>query len=102
MNTSGNPDCFVILRGGRNGPNYDPESIRRAKHDLLQAGRKPRVMVDCSHGNAEKNFRNQSKVAKSVGEQISSGDTDILGVMIESNLHEGKCFAYTSSNIPSN
>ncbi len=90
VSTSGNADCFVILRGGKHGPNYDQQSIKLVKDDLLQTGRKPRVMVDCSHGNSEKDFRNQVKVAVALGEQIAAGEQAILGVMIESNINEGK------------
>ncbi|QPG74672.1 3-deoxy-7-phosphoheptulonate synthase [Brettanomyces nanus] len=85
--TTGNKDCFVILRGGKQGPNYDPKSIAVAKSKLPE-GRV--LMVDCSHGNSQKDFRNQPVVCASVAEQISNGESKIIGVMIESNINEGK------------
>ena len=89
VGTVGNPDCFVILRGGKRGPNYDAASIKEAKTKLEAKGLLPRLMVDCSHGNSEKNHKNQPKVAAVLGEQISQGETAIMGVMIESNINEG-------------
>ncbi|OJJ43227.1 hypothetical protein ASPZODRAFT_146249 [Penicilliopsis zonata CBS 506.65] len=89
VGTVGNPDCFVILRGGKKGTNYDAESIKEAKEKLTQKGLKPRLMVDCSHGNSLKDHRNQPKVAAVLAEQITAGETGIMGVMIESNINEG-------------
>ncbi|KAJ6123422.1 hypothetical protein N7512_005887 [Penicillium capsulatum] len=89
VGTVGNPDCFVILRGGKKGPNYDAASIADAKSKLIAKGLPPRLMVDCSHGNSEKNHKNQPKVAATLGEQIAAGETAIMGVMIESNINEG-------------
>lgn len=87
--TSGNEHGFVILRGGAKGTNYDRESIKSARDAL--GGKKQReiVMVDCSHGNSNKNHRNQPLVAKEVGDQMREGQDAIIGVMIESNIHEG-------------
>ena len=90
VGTVGNPDCFVILRGGKKGPNYDAASVTDAKNKLIAKGLPPRLMVDCSHGNSEKNHKNQPKVAATLGEQIAAGETAIMGVMIESNINEGK------------
>ncbi|KAH0536343.1 Phospho-2-dehydro-3-deoxyheptonate aldolase amt16 [Glutinoglossum americanum] len=89
VGTIGNEDCFVILRGGKTGTNYDAESIALAKEKLAKTGTQPRLMVDCSHGNSQKNHRNQPKVAAVIGEQIARGETSIMGVMIESNIDEG-------------
>jgi 3-deoxy-7-phosphoheptulonate synthase len=89
VGTTGNDDCFVILRGGSGGTNYDAESIATAKAALAKAGVREALMVDCSHGNSEKNHMNQPKVAKAVAEQIAAGETAIMGVMIESNIGEG-------------
>ncbi|GME33722.1 putative phospho-2-dehydro-3-deoxyheptonate aldolase protein [Neofusicoccum parvum] len=85
--TTGNSDCFVILRGGKKGPNYDSGSIGQAKEKL--AGTNPRLMVDCSHGNSQKQHKNQVKVAAALAQQISAGEDAIMGVMIESNIKEG-------------
>lgn len=89
VGTVGNEDCFVILRGGNAGTNYDARSIREAKQKLEAKGLSPRLMVDCSHGNSEKNHRNQPKVAGELAEQIRKGEEAIMGVMIESNINEG-------------
>jgi 3-deoxy-7-phosphoheptulonate synthase len=90
VGTVGNEDCFVILRGGKTGTNYDAESIALAKEKLAKTGTQPRLMVDCSHGNSQKNHKNQPKVAAVIGEQIARGETSIMGVMIESNINEGE------------
>ena len=92
VGTTGNEDCFVILRGGKRGTNYDPASIRDAKAALDKKGAPRRLMVDCSHGNSEKNHKNQPKVAEVVAQQIEAGEEAIMGVMIESNIHEGMRF----------
>jgi len=89
VGTLGNDDCFVILRGGSKGTNYDSKSINEAKIALAKANKKQRLMVDCSHGNSQKNHRNQPVVAAALAEQISLGEQSIMGVMIESNLDEG-------------
>jgi len=90
VGTVGNEDCFVILRGGTKGTNYDAKSIAEAKAALAKAGIKQRLMVDCSHGNSEKNHKNQPKVAAVLAEQIANGEEGIMGVMIESHINEGE------------
>lgn len=90
VGTVGNEDCFVILRGGTKGTNYDAESIKEAKEALLAKGLNARLMVDCSHGNSLKNHKNQPKVARTLADQIEAGDEAIMGVMIESHINEGK------------
>ncbi|RKF62610.1 Phospho-2-dehydro-3-deoxyheptonate aldolase, phenylalanine-inhibited [Erysiphe neolycopersici] len=89
VGTTGNEDCFVILRGGTQGTNYDAKCIHEAKKALVKAGFGGRLMVDCSHGNSLKDYRNQPKVAKVLAEQIQNGEDGIMGVMIESNINEG-------------
>ena len=89
VGTVGNEDCFVILRGGKKGTNYDEKSIAEAKEKLAKAGIRQRLMVDCSHGNSEKQHKNQPKVATALAEQIAKGEDSIMGVMIESNINEG-------------
>jgi 3-deoxy-7-phosphoheptulonate synthase len=96
VGTVGNEDCFVILRGGKSGTNYDRESIQEAKEKLKKMGINNRVMVDCSHGNSLKDHRNQPKVASTVAKQIAAGETGIMGLMIESNISEGKSFCFSS------
>jgi 3-deoxy-7-phosphoheptulonate synthase len=90
VGTVGNEDCFVILRGGTRGTNYDAESIAGAKAALQKAGLRQRLMVDCSHGNSLKNHKNQPKVAATLAEQIEKGEDAIMGVMIESHINEGE------------
>lgn len=90
VGTTGNEDCFVILRGGTKGTNYDATSIAEAKAALEKKGIRQRLMVDCSHGNSLKDHKNQPKVAAVLAEQIAKGENGIMGVMIESNIGEGK------------
>ncbi|OAA67338.1 phospho-2-dehydro-3-deoxyheptonate aldolase [Niveomyces insectorum RCEF 264] len=87
--TAGNEHGFVVLRGGTQGPNYSAEHIAAAKATLEKKGQKQAIMVDCSHGNSSKDHRNQPKVAQAIADQLRAGETAIIGVMIESNLHEG-------------
>ncbi|KAJ6781776.1 hypothetical protein PWT90_10734 [Aphanocladium album] len=89
VGTTGNDDCFAILRGGTKGTNYDAASIAEAKAALEKKGVSQRLMVDCSHGNSLKDHKNQPKVAKVLAEQIANGENAIMGVMIESNHNEG-------------
>lgn len=90
--TEGNEDTFVILRGGKSGTNFDSESVKKAQLELESKGinKKPRIMIDCSHGNSNKDHKNQPKVAQCVAEQIANGEDAICGLMIESNLVEGR------------
>lgn len=91
LQTAGNDDCHVILRGGsRTGPNYEEAHVRKAAADLTKAKLVPRVMVDCSHGNSSKVHSRQIDVAADLAQQISTGDSPIFGVMLESNLVEGR------------
>lgn len=87
--TSGNEHCFVILRGGAKGTNYDAKNIKQTREALRKKNLDEIMMVDCSHGNSLKNHDNQPKVAKVVGDQIRQGEDGIIGVMIESNIHAG-------------
>lgn len=89
VGTVGNEDCFVILRGGKKGTNYDAASIAEAKEALEKKGLRKRLMVDCSHGNSLKNHKNQPKVARDLAGQIAGGEDAIMGVMIESHINEG-------------
>ena len=100
VGTIGNEDCFVILRGGKQGTNYDAASIAAAKSKLATAGLRQRLMVDCSHGNSQKDHNNQPKVAKVIGEQIADGEEGIMGVMIESNINEGTSVSHRPPDYP--
>jgi 3-deoxy-7-phosphoheptulonate synthase len=89
--TLGNEDCHVILRGGsRTGPNFDDEHVRKAATLMENRGLPSRVMVDCSHGNSQKDYKKQRNVLEDVATQIQAGSPSIMGVMIESNLVEGR------------
>lgn len=88
--TRGNRDTHVILRGGRNGTNYDAESVPRTLAALRENGLPPRVMVDASHGNSSKDYRRQPTVIADVAEQVAQGQTGIIGVMLESFLEDGR------------
>ncbi|MGZ4787145.1 MAG: 3-deoxy-7-phosphoheptulonate synthase [Terriglobales bacterium] len=87
--TNGNPDCHVILRGGRKTVNYDAASIEEACTLLKKSGLRPQVMIDCSHANSNKDHTRQPAVCRDVASQIGDGDRRIIGVMIESNLVAG-------------
>lgn len=88
--TRGNTYCHIILRGGQDRPNYDPVSIIMTEEQLREAGLEPRIMVDCGHANSGKRPKLQAHVLKSVVQQRIDGNTSIIGVMIESNLREGR------------
>ncbi|KAL8921863.1 MAG: hypothetical protein Q9172_003796 [Xanthocarpia lactea] len=100
IHSTGNEDGFLILRGGNKGANYDAKSVAAAKRSLEEAGQRGVVMIDCSHGNSNKDYRNQPTVAAKVADQIRTGDRAIIGVMVESNIHEGR--QDTSAVEPSN
>jgi len=89
VSTAGNESCHLILRGGKNGPNYDKPEVDAAAAMLREQGLIESVMIDCSHGNSMKDYRNQPLVANAVAKQISEGSNVITSVMIESNLVAG-------------
>ncbi|RZL53726.1 MAG: 3-deoxy-7-phosphoheptulonate synthase [Variovorax sp.] len=88
VQTNGNPDCHVILRGGK-APNYDAASVGAACADLEAAKLPSRLMVDCSHANSSKQHQKQLEVAADVAAQIAGGSRDVFGVMLESHLNAG-------------
>ena len=89
VTTTGNPDGHLVLRGGKRGTNFHAEAVQEAAAALAKDGLQPRLMVDCSHGNSNKDYRRQSEVAAQVGEQLIAGSSPIMGVMIESHLVAG-------------
>jgi 3-deoxy-7-phosphoheptulonate synthase len=89
VETRGNDDCHIILRGGKS-PNYDAASVASACAELAKAKLVERLMIDCSHANAAKDYRRQSTVATDVAGQIAAGERRIVGLMVESNLVEGR------------
>jgi 3-deoxy-7-phosphoheptulonate synthase len=90
VSTRGNDDCHLILRGGASGPNYDAGSIARTVEAMEKSGVAPRIVVDCSHANSDKQHARQPDVARAVAEQVAAGDRSIVGVMLESFLVEGR------------
>ena len=90
VRTTGNPDGHLVLRGSNNGPNFSPGEIARARKQLLAAGLRPQLLVDCSHGNSNKEHTKQSRALREVVLQRSAGNTDIIGCMLESNINPGR------------
>ena len=90
VHTTGNPLGHLILRGGRSGPNYYVDKIEAAAESLMEAGLPANIMVDCSHANSRKDFRKQERVWHDVIRQRTAGNTSIIGLMLESNLNEGR------------
>ena len=88
--TTGNPDSHIILRGGSLGTNYDTASVDAACGALAQGGLPPQLMIDCSHANSSKQHSRQMLVARDIGSQMASGDSRIIGTMVESHLVEGR------------
>ncbi|SHO56998.1 3-deoxy-7-phosphoheptulonate synthase AroG [Vibrio quintilis] len=89
VETDGNPDCHIILRGGKE-PNYSEAHVQEVKQKLGAAGLPQKLMIDFSHANSSKQYQRQMVVADDVSAQISSGENTIFGVMIESHLVEGR------------
>ena len=87
--TAGNPDCHIILRGGK-VPNYDSVSVDTACREIERSGGRAALMIDASHDNSGKKPENQPKVLADIGAQVAGGDRRIVGVMIESNLVGGR------------
>ncbi len=90
METRGNRDAHIVLRGGRDGPNFDAASVAEAKAALAGAGVTSRIMIDCSHQNSAKDPSRQPLVLDAVLAQVEAGDDAIVGVMLESNLNAGR------------
>jgi len=89
VQTTGNPDVHIVLRGGNDRPNYFSEDIRKTEEMLAKASLNTAIMVDCSHANSFKNHERQEEVLVNVCEQIAAGNRSICSVMIESNLEAG-------------
>ena len=88
VQTNGNPDCHVILRGGK-APNYDAASVGAACKDLEAAKLPATLMVDCSHANSAKQHEKQLEVARDIGAQVAGGSRQVFGLMVESHLNPG-------------
>ncbi len=89
VTTTGNPNCHVILRGGENGPNFDPESVGAAREALESAKLPPAILIDASHANCGKDDARMPEVFRDIVGQRAGGDTSIIGAMLESNLVAG-------------
>jgi 3-deoxy-7-phosphoheptulonate synthase len=89
VETRGNDDCHIILRGGKT-PNYDAASVAAACEELAKAKLEQKLMIDCSHANAAKQYQRQAEVARDIAAQLAAGEGRIVGVMVESNLVEGR------------
>ena len=89
LKTDGNPFGHLVLRGGKSGPNYDSKSVKEAGTALESGGLGKRLVIDCSHGNSNKDHERQPIVFEDVINQRASGDKSIVGVMIESNINPG-------------
>ena len=88
VQTNGNQDCHVILRGGK-APNYDAASVGAACKELAAAGLPATLMVDCSHANSSKQHEKQVEVARDIAAQVASGSKQVFGLMVESHLNPG-------------
>ena len=89
FNTAGNNDCHIILRGGNKKANYSSKDVSESTSTLERNGMKSNIMIDASHANSKKDYKNQSIVVDDVKQQISNGEKNIIGIMLESNLVEG-------------
>ena len=89
VSTTGNEDCHVILRGGKQ-PNYDAANVDAAAKSLAESGIPARIMIDCSHGNSGKEPAKQLAAGRNVSAQIAAGDARIVGIMVESHLKAGR------------
>jgi len=90
VQTLGNNSCHVILRGGKQGPNYEAQYVKQVSEQMEKANLPVSIMIDCSHDNSRKNHLNQPTVAQSIADQVAKGDRAITGVMLESFLEEGR------------
>ncbi|WP_304306487.1 3-deoxy-7-phosphoheptulonate synthase [Pseudacidovorax intermedius] len=100
VQTNGNKDCHVILRGGK-APNYDATSVETACRDLEAAGLPPTLMVDCSHANSSKQHQKQVEVARDIADQIAGGSRKVFGVMVESHIQAGAQKFSPGKDVPS-
>ncbi len=100
VKTRGNPDVHMILRGGTQGPNYHKEDVQACLQSLENQVVSRPVLVDCSHGNSNKDYRRQGMVFEDVLRQVQEGEKRILGMMVESHLQAGKQDPYASPRKP--
>ena len=89
VHTTGNPDCHIVLRGGGGKPNYSAGDIAACESLMDARSLPPRIVVDCSHEQTEKDYRRQPVVLEDVTRQVRDGNTSVVGFMLESHLHAG-------------
>ena len=89
IHTAGNPYGHLVLRGANDGPNFDPVSVANARQQLEDGGAAPHLLVDCSHGNCNKDYTKMHEAFKSVVDQRVDGNVGIIGAMLESNINPG-------------
>lgn len=90
ITTSGNPDGHIVLRGGKQGTNYDKVHVEAIANRLSDRNLQPYMMVDCSHDNSGQDYKNQPIVLQDIAEQVRNGSENIVGIMLESHLNRGK------------
>ncbi|KAF7297082.1 Phospho-2-dehydro-3-deoxyheptonate aldolase [Mycena indigotica] len=90
VKTRGNTDTHIILRGGTQGPNYSSQHVKQAIEAITDKKEWASIMIDCSHGNSRKNHHNQALVLTDVCDQLAAGSRNITGVMVESNINDGR------------
>lgn len=90
VTTTGNPDGHIVLRGGKQGPNYDNVHVEAIANRLRDRKLLPYMMVDCSHDNSGQDYKNQPLVLQDIAEQVRNGSENIVGIMLESHLNRGK------------
>lgn len=90
VTTTGNPDGHIVLRGGSQGPNYTVDHVENAAQELIRLNLNDRLMIDCSHGNSQKDHNKQTLALDAIAEQMRSGSRHIMGVMVESHLVSGR------------
>ena len=90
LKTQGNLNTYIILRGAKTYSNYEINHVYQCEQEMIKHGLQPAIMIDCSHGNSNKDYRFQSNVTKSIISQINNGNRSIIGLMLESNINEGK------------
>ena len=89
VHTKGNEVCHLVLRGGSNGPNYDEKSVKEAEKQIKKSGLDPKIIIDCSHANSNKDHRKQPIVFENILTQKLKGNKSIVGLMLESHINEG-------------
>ena len=99
VHTKGNEVCHLVLRGGSNGPNYDEKSVKEAENQMKKSGLDPKIIIDCSHANSNKDHKKQPIVFENILTQKLKGNKSIVGLMLESHINEGNQSLSDSNNL---